>query len=389
MHRQKKLPILALLALTVSGFIAIITEVLPAGLLPQISTSLGVSESYAGQFITMYALGSLLAAIPVISLTKNWNRKPLLLISIFGFFLFNLTTFFLNHYFLLLVVRFLAGVSAGIIWGLLTGYTVRMVSPEMSGRALAIVGIGQPIALSLGVPLATWLGNVIGWNTVFLIISILSLFLIFWIIAIVPDFSVKEKGKSSSLKSVISNTKVQRILLITLCWILAHNLLYTYISSFLKVSNLSEYTNWILFLFGMCSIIGIFITGRFIDGGLRKMVIINLIIFCASGIILLIGEKYNIIAYLGIALWGFSFGGAPTLLQKSLADVAKQQIDLAQSIFVTVFNIAVAGGGILGGFLLEYYSISFLLIFFIVLAMVSFLVVISEIKLIKCQKTKI
>ena len=247
MHRQKKLPILALLALTVSGFIAIITEVLPAGLLPQNSTSLGVSESYAGQFITMYALGSVLAAIPVISLTKNWNRKPLLLISIFGFFLFNLTTFFLNHYFLLLVVRFLAGVSAGIIWGLLTGYTVRMVSPEMSGRALAIVGIGQPIALSLGVPLATWLGNVIGWNTVFLIISILSLFLIFWIIAIVPDFSVKEKGKSSSLKSVISNTKVQRILLITLCWILAHNLLYTYISSFLKVSNLSEYTNWILF----------------------------------------------------------------------------------------------------------------------------------------------
>ena len=98
MNHPQKLPVIALLALTVSGFIAILTEVLPAGLLPQISDSIGVSESYVGQFITMYALGSVLAAIPIISLTRNWNRKPLLLIAILGFFVFNLATFLLNNY---------------------------------------------------------------------------------------------------------------------------------------------------------------------------------------------------------------------------------------------------------------------------------------------------
>ncbi|WP_294187646.1 MFS transporter [uncultured Sphingobacterium sp.] len=66
-----------------------------------------------------------------------------------------LNTFSLQSYYLLLAVRFMAGVCSGIIWGVLTGYTVRMVSPKMAGRALAIVGVGQPIALSLGVPLAT------------------------------------------------------------------------------------------------------------------------------------------------------------------------------------------------------------------------------------------
>ncbi|WP_255577346.1 MFS transporter [Elizabethkingia sp. JS20170427COW] len=169
MKHHEKLPIISLLALTVSGFIAIITETLPAGLLPQISSGIRVSEAYAGQFITLYALGSVLSAIPVISWTRNWNRKPLLLVAVAGFFVFNLTTFSLQSYYLLLAVRFMAGVCAGIIWGVLTGYTVRMVSPKMAGRALAIVGVGQPIALSLGVPLATWLGKIVGWNMIFFV----------------------------------------------------------------------------------------------------------------------------------------------------------------------------------------------------------------------------
>src|SRR5690606_37494183 len=108
-------------------------------------------------------------AIPIISLTKNWNRKPLLLLAVMGFFLFNFATFLIHNYPILLMVRFCAGISAGIIWGLLTGYTVRIVSPEVVGKSLAIVGVGQPIALSLGVPVATWLGDIIGWNSIFLL----------------------------------------------------------------------------------------------------------------------------------------------------------------------------------------------------------------------------
>ena len=55
------------------------TETMPAGLLTQISQGLRISEAYAGQLIAVYALGSVLAAIPLISLTRSWNRRPLLL----------------------------------------------------------------------------------------------------------------------------------------------------------------------------------------------------------------------------------------------------------------------------------------------------------------------
>lgn len=65
----EKLPVLQLLAFTLAGFLAIMTETLPAGLLPQISQGLAITEAQAGQFITLYALGSVIAAIPVITLT--------------------------------------------------------------------------------------------------------------------------------------------------------------------------------------------------------------------------------------------------------------------------------------------------------------------------------
>lgn len=375
MKHHEKLPIISLLALTVSGFIAIITETLPAGLLPQISSGIGVSEAYAGQFITLYALGSVLSAIPVISWTRNWNRKPLLLLAVAGFFVFNLTTFFLQSYYLLLVVRFMAGVSAGIIWGLLTGYTIRMVSPELAGKALAIVGVGQPIALSLGVPLATWLGGTIGWATIFLIIAILSLIVLLWIIFLVPNFSVEQKTESTPFKAVFSNKKIQKILFITLFWILAHNLLYTYIAPYLTAKDLVNQIDWVLLLFGVFSILGIWLTGLWIDKHLQKLVLINLGLFVFAGVLLWFGNSNSIVILMGIAMWGYSFGGAPILLQKDLADVAKENVDIAQSIFVTVFNLAVAGGGLLGGVLLEYLGVNYIVIALVLLTLVAFAVV--------------
>ena len=369
MHQPKKLPLLALLALTVSGFIAIVTETLPAGLLPQISSGLGVSRAYAGQFTTTYALGSVLAAIPIITLTRNWNRKPLLLTAVAGFVVFNLATFLLQPYALLLAVRFLAGVSAGIIWGVLTGYTIRMVAPEMAGKALAIVGVGQPIALSLGVPLATWLGKLIGWNTIFLLIAILAAILVCWIIAFVPDFSIEKKTASPPFKSVFSNKAVKRILLMTLCWIFGHNLLYTYVAPFLKASNLVDHIDWILFLFGTCSILGIWLTGVLIDRYLRTLTFVNLVLFMVAGGIMWMGITNSTFVYIGVALWGYSFGGAPTLLQKDLADVAREDIDIAQAIFVTAFNGAIALGGLLGGILLEYLGVPYLIMGLMLMAL--------------------
>ncbi|MBZ6458607.1 MFS transporter, partial [Pseudomonas fluorescens group sp.] len=154
-----RLPIGALLALAMTGFICIVTETLPAGLLPLISDGLAISPSMAGQMVTAYALGSVLAVIPMTIATRGWRRRNVLLLTIVGFLLFNSITALSSHYGVTLVARFFAGVAAGLAWSLLAGYARRMVAPHQQGRALALAMVGTPIALSLGVPLGTWLGG--------------------------------------------------------------------------------------------------------------------------------------------------------------------------------------------------------------------------------------
>ena len=160
------LPIWRLLAFTVAGFITIMTETMPAGLLPQISQGLGISQAMAGQLISLYALGSVAAAIPLVAATRSWRRRPLLLLAIAGLLLFNSLTALSTYYPLTLAARFIAGMAAGLIWGLLAGYARRMVPESLQGRALAVVGVGQPLALCLGVPLGAWLGSMIEWRSI-------------------------------------------------------------------------------------------------------------------------------------------------------------------------------------------------------------------------------
>ncbi len=154
----ERLPMAALLALAMTGFICILTETLPAGLLPLLAGGLQVSQALAGQTVTAYAVGSLLAAIPLTIATRRWPRRNVLLLTIVGFLLFNSITALSSSYVLTLVARFFAGVSAGLAWSLIAGYARRMVEPQQQGRALAVAMAGTPIALSLGVPLSTWLG---------------------------------------------------------------------------------------------------------------------------------------------------------------------------------------------------------------------------------------
>ncbi|EPY10968.1 major facilitator family transporter [Paenibacillus alvei A6-6i-x] len=162
-----RLPIVSLLALAMAAFICILTESLPAGLLPQIAQDLRITESLAGQLVTVYAIGSLIAAIPLTTATRGWRRRPLLLLCLIGFLLFNSITACSTSYGLTLVARFLAGVSAGVLWGMTAGYARRMVPDSQKGKAMAIAMVGTPLALALGVPIGTFLGTHIGWRMIF------------------------------------------------------------------------------------------------------------------------------------------------------------------------------------------------------------------------------
>jgi predicted MFS family arabinose efflux permease len=351
-RQSAKLPYGALLALAMTGFICIVTETLPAGLLPEIGDGLGISASWAGQMVTVYALGSLLAAIPLTIATRSWRRRTVLLLTIIGFLVFNTLTALSSVYWLTLIARFFAGVSAGLAWSLVAGYARRMVDPALQGRALAVAMVGTPIALSLGVPLGTWLGGAIGWRMSFGVMSGLTLVLIAWVLIKVPDYPGQSASRRMALREVLFTPGVRSVLGVVLTWMLAHNILYTYVAPFVSTAGLGSHVDLVLLVFGIAALAGIWITGRLVDRHLRTTVLVSLAAFAAVSVFLGIFSGSAPAIYLGVFIWGLTFGGAATLLQTALADAAGDGADVALSMNVVVWNSAIAVGGLLGGVLL-------------------------------------
>jgi predicted MFS family arabinose efflux permease len=351
--QSNRLPVAALLALAMTGFICIVTETLPAGLLPLVGVGLGVSPSLAGQTVTAYALGSVVAAIPLTIATQGWRRRNALLLAIVGFLVFSTVTAVSSHFLVTLAARFLAGASAGLAWSLLASYARRMVSPDKQGKALALAMIGTPIALSVGVPLGTLMGGLVGWRSAFGIMSGLTLLLVIWVLAKVPDYPGQAGLQRQPLQKVLTTPGVRPVLGVVIAWMLAHNVLYTYVAPFVAQAGLQGRVDLVLLVFGIAALAGIGITSRLVDRYLRAATLASLAAFASAAFVFAGLAHVPAAIYVGVAVWGLSFGGAATLLQTALADAAGEGADVALSMNVVAWNSAIAGGGVLGGVLLD------------------------------------
>jgi len=350
---EDRLPMAALLALAMAGFITILTEALPAGLLPQMSAGLDISPSAVGQLVTVYAIGSLVAAIPLTAVTQRFRRKPVLLCAIAGFALVNTVTAITDNYAVILVARFFAGVSAGLLWALIAGYAARMVPERLRGRAIAIAMVGTPLALSLGIPAGTLIGAAVGWRSTFGIMSVLTVVLIGWAWIKVRDFPGSTKTESATIAGTLAIGGIKPILVVTLLFVLAHNILYTYIAPLVEPAGLGPQLELVLLTFGIGAIAGIIAVGYLIGRWLRPLVLVSTMIFIvASGMLGIWGDVPEVL-WFATALWGLAFGGAATLFQTAAANTAGLASDVAQSMIVTAWNLAIAGGGIVGAVLLD------------------------------------
>ncbi|OMI40843.1 MFS transporter [Streptomyces sparsogenes] len=352
-EQDRKLPLPALLALATAVFITSLTETLPAGVLPAMGADLGVGESAMGQSVTIYAIGTALTAIPLSAATAGWRRGRLLLTAMAGFAVANTVTAASASYPLTMAARFVAGVAAGLAWALLAGYARRMAPAHLRGKAVAIVMTGIPVALSLGVPAGTFLGELLGWRVTFSVITVLAVVLIGWIAALVPDYPGQRREGRAPMLRALTAPGVVPVLFVTLVYVLAHTILYTYIATFLDRLDMGDFTDLVLLVFGAASMVSIWAVGAHIDRRLRGLTIAATLLFAAAAAVLAVPAESRALVYGAAALWGLGWGGVPTLLQTAVADAGGEAADSAQAMLVTLWNAAMAGGGVVGGILLD------------------------------------
>lgn len=365
------LPTAALLIMALMGFVLIASETMPAGLLPQIADGLDVGEATAGQLVSAYALGTVLAAIPATAATRGLRRKPLAVGGMAGILLANVVTAVSPEIAVSLGVRLFAGACSGLLWGILAGYARRISPPDLAGRALAIASIGVPAGLAFGTPLGSWIGSTWGWRYSFATLSVLAIVTIVLTLIVVPDASGQRAASRMPVAKVFALPGVALILVVIFAWMLAHNTFYTYIASYLGFADVGLSTQVALVTFGLAAIVGVWVTGLLIDRALRVLVLSSIAAFVAAGVVFAVAHDSQAAVIAAIVLWGVAFGGAATQLQTAMAETSGENADVANSLVGVAFNVAIFGGGVAGAVLITVDDGLGLPIVMIVLALVA------------------
>ena len=125
------------------------------------------------------------------------------------------------------------------------------------------------------------------------------------------------------------------------------------VAPFLMQAGLAERVDLVLLVFGLCSLVGIWIIGMLVDRWLRWLTLISLAVFAVTALVLALLAPSPWLIYTCMAVWGLSFGGSATLLLTAAADSAGDHVDVVQAMITTSWNVAIAGGGLFGGLLLD------------------------------------
>ncbi|MEW2288200.1 MFS transporter [Streptomyces sp. NPDC047841] len=348
-----RLPWSGLLALSCAAFTAVLTELLPAGLLPAMAPPLGVAESRIGFLVTAYAAASFVAAIPLTAALRGLPRRPVLCGALLGFAAANALVAVSSSYPLTVAARLLAGATGGTLWAMLAGYAARMVPAERRGRAVAVVLAGITLALALGVPAGTALAGAVGWRAAFGTLAVLAVLLVGWVRLRVPRFPGAPPHARLPLVRVAVRPGIRPVLSVTLFLLLGHQVMYTYVAPFAAHAGYGR-TDVLLAVFGCATVAGVWLTGLLVDRKPRPTLLTALALVAAVLPVMGLGARVPWLLAGAVALWGVAFGGAPTLIQTALVDVSgPADADVATSLQTTVYNAGIAAGSFTGGLALD------------------------------------
>ncbi|WP_426518798.1 MFS transporter [Diaminobutyricibacter sp. McL0618] len=348
-----RLPWAALLVMSLTAFALITTETMPAGLLSQIAAGMDVSEGTAGQYVSAYALGTVIFAIPIVSITRGVRRKRLLLLGLLAFLIVNTITALTSSIVLALSMRFIAGIFSGLLWGMLAGYARRITTKDLAGRALAVASIGTPIGLALGTPLGSWLGTTFDWRWAFGALSILVVVTMGLVAILVPDAPGQHAETHKPIHFVLRLPGVGMILAVVVVWMLAHNTLYTYFSVYLRDAGIAMGVDVAFVIFGISALVGIGITGALIDRAIRPLIIASVALFVIASVIFLVGHDSETAVIIAIVLWGVAYGGAAPQLQTAMSEATGHNADVGNAVLGVAFNLAIFSAGVLGALLIS------------------------------------
>lgn len=340
-----------MVAMALGGFGIGTTEFVAMGLLNLIAEDFSISEDQAGHVISAYALGVVIGAPLITTLTGSIPRRRLALLLMGAFVIGNGLSVFAHSYGILMLSRFIAGFPHGAYFSVTALIAASMAPNGKRGKAVALTGMGLSIATVIGVPIAQWLGSTFGWNAAFAMVAAIGVitFVALWFT--VPHMTLMPRTKPLTELGALVNSQVLMTLAIGTVGFGGMFAVYTYISwTLTENAGFNGSLIWIpLMVYGIGMVIGTYIGGVLADRNLEYAILgtlLSLIVVLSAFYFLSHNAVAGIINFGVIGLLGSTL--VPNL-QTRLMDVAGDAQTLAAALNHSALNMANAAGAAVGG----------------------------------------
>ncbi|MET0788478.1 MAG: MFS transporter, partial [Cellulomonas sp.] len=322
------------------------------GLLPQISTDLDVTESIAGLLVTVYAFMVATLAIPLTLGTRRLPRKGLLLVTLAAYTLSNALVGIAPTFGVVAAGRAVGGIAHALFFSLSIGYASRLVAPQVTGRALALVTAGASAGLVLGVPLTTTLGTAIGWRNGFLVLAAGCALATVLVATLLPPVSSDDAPHADDTQSdrrrrlgIVSTAN-------TLTY-LAQYTVYTYVSVILLASGLRETAvGPVLLGLGAVGLVGTAYAAASLDRHPRRGTVVVHALMALGLVGLGAAFPTTVGVLVTAAVWCGAFGAMASVFQTAAIRTRGASPDVIGALVNSTANVGIGGGAAVGALVL-------------------------------------
>ena len=329
------------------------SELMLAGLLPELATDLGVSIPAAGLLISAFAVGMLVGAPVLAVVTLRWPRRRALLVFLAVFALSHVAGALTPNYEVLLATRVIGAFVYAGFWAVAAVTAVGLVPVTSRARAMSVVTGGLTIATIVGLPAGTMIGQHFGWRAAFWTVSLMSVGAMAGVLATIP-LGRPDPAKTPRIFAELRAMVNPRLWLSYATTALVTATILVVFSYFAPL--LTEETGLhsaavpaVLALYGVGSLIGITIGGRYSDALPFRTLAIGISGLCVMSTVLAVWATTPVVAIAAIfLLGGFGFAVNPALNARvfSLAGAAPT---LATAVNFSSFNVGITIGPWIGG----------------------------------------
>ena len=347
-------------ALAVGAFIFNTTEYIPIALLSDIGQSFGKAATEVGMMITVYAWIVALLSLPLMLMTKNIERRKLLLMLFALFALFHALSFFSWNFNILLVSRIGIALTHAVFWSITASLAVRLAPTGKTNQALGLLSTGTVLAMVLGIPLGRVVGQYFGWQLSFLLIGVCAAGVMLVLAKNLPALPSQNTGSLSSLPSLFKRRNLMLLYAMTVLIITAHFTAYSYIEPFvLQIGHFkAEQVTIVLSLYGLAGFAASYLFGKWFAKSQRLFMLGAVAVILLSALLLLPFASFPYAVYALVFIWGVAIVIVSLGMVSKVLAFASDATDVANSIYSGLYNVGIGGGALLGHYVTVWFGLS-------------------------------